>query len=1104
MSLTRGQLPVRLTPLVGRESELDDIVQALRRNRLITLIGPGGTGKTRLALAVARTAEASFADGACWVALAQTDDPGIVGQAVATQLGVPDTPGQDPIEAIAKHVADHPVLIVLDNCEHLAEAAAGLAEYVLASCPALVMLATSREALGVEGELSWQVPPLSLPVVTSAPTASALASYDAVKLFEQRAQLVRPSFRITDENAAAVLTICQRLDGLPLAIELAAARMRILSATQLAERMDDIFAVLVGGARSAPPRHQALRATLDWSYDLLDADERATFRRLATFFGGFTLPAAERTAASGDIRPDAMLELLTRLADKSLLRVEHARGENRYFLLATIRDYARERLAEAGESDQARQAHLKYFIELVEDATTRIEQVEAAAGRLELELDRLDAELPNLRRAFEFAQECGDPIASLRLAGPLDRYAYLRGRYHEVRQWMDAAVTSSPDAPPGLRAKALLGGGRLALLQCDYAPAVRRLEAALRLYRELGDARGIASSLQVLGSVAREQGRYTRAVELHAESLAIAEAAGDRWAVASAHGYLAFASWLQRDFGRAAEEASTALMKFRDLGDVEGAAWSLISLGTVARYQGDAERAAVLLTESLALSEGIGFREGIAWSVEQLGLLAAVDGDPAAIAMLRRSLELHSELRDRWRMSSVFEDLAAIALAQGDAPQAARLLGAAEALRETIGTVIAPCERLQHNQTTKAVRTALGDEAFDAALRQGQLASMDELTADLPSADPPKPPPAPSSADSDQARSDQTRPDQNAGSPDASAPGGPAPEAQARDAQDAQDAQAQDAQAQDAQAQDAQARDAQAQDELATGALDPDALAPDAPDQAAASPTRSAKQKAAARPRVGPVGAANGSAGMLRIRTLGGAAVEIGDTALTAADWSYAKPRELMFLLASSPPMTKDQIASALWPDLARQQLGNALHTALRELRRAIGDAGWVRYADGHYRFDRSRPHECDVTVFEDALVAARRARLAEAALPELQRAIAVYGGDFLDGMATGEWALVRRDELRRAFESALLATGRLQVAAGRHQAAAASFRKAVAHEPLNESAHRELMTCWARLGETARAVRHYEELAGVLREQVGVAPAAETEALYRRLLTAK
>jgi two-component SAPR family response regulator len=239
------------------------------------------------------------------------------------------------------------------------------------------------------------------------------------------------------------------------------------------------------------------------------------------------------------------------------------------------------------------------------------------------------------------------------------------------------------------------------------------------------------------------------------------------------------------------------------------------------------------------------------------------------------------------------------------------------------------------------------------------------------------------------------------------------------------------------------------------------------------------------------------------VRALGGAVVEFGDTALTAADWGYAKPRELMFLLVSSPPMTKDQIAAALWPDLSRQQLGNALHTALRELRRALGDPGWVVYSAGHYRFDRSRPHECDVTAFEDGLLAARRARPAEAALPELQKAVAVYGGDFLEGMSAGEWALVRRDELRRAFESALLATGRLQAAAGRHQAAVSAFRRAVAHEPLNETAHRELMSSWARLGETARAIRHYEELTELLREQVGVPPAAETTALYRKLMTA-
>ena len=1051
MPLTTAQLPVRLTPLVGRDSELDEIVQAVARTRLVTLTGPGGTGKTRLALAAARATLAGFPAGVCWVELAQTEDPGLVGHAVARRLGVPDTPGQEAAEAAAEYIADHQLLVVLDNCEHLAGAAAALTENLLASCPALTILATSREPLGVDGELSWRVPPLSLPEPGLAPSASVLAASDAVKLFEQRAQLVRPSFRVTDENAAAVAVICQRLDGLPLAIELAAARLRILSSAQLAERLDDIFAVLVGGARSAPPRHQALRATLDWSHDMLDADERAAFRRLAPFAGGFRLDAAERVVADEEIKPASVLELLTRLADKSLVRVEHARGDSRYHLLATIRDYARDRLAEAGETGWVRRAHLGYFTELAEAAAARIQGGEADGAGLEPELDRLDAELPNLGKAFEFAQEAPDPVAALRIAGALDRYAYLRGRYHEARQWMDAAVTAYPDAPAELRAKALLGSGRLALLQCDYAPAVRRLEAALRLYRELEDPRGIAGSLQVLGSVAREQGRYARATELHAESLAVAEAAGDRWAAASAHGYLAFVSWLQRDFGPGAEEASTALARFRELGDVEGIAWSLISLGTIARYQGEAERAATLLGESRTLAEGIGFREGIAWCCEQLGLLAAVDGDPEAITLLRRSLELHSELRDRWRMSSVLEDLAAITLALGRPGPAARLLGAAEAVRDAIGTVIAPCERPQHLQTAAAARAALGEETFAAAGQEGRSATLGELIADLPSAQEARAPEAPQEA----------RPEapQEARAPEApQEAGGLEGSQQAPQLQDGPVA--------------------------AQAAMAP---APRARAAAAGTPRRAARDRAVGGP--------------LRVRALGSATVELGETALTAADWGYAKPRELMFLLVSSPPMTKDQIAAALWPDLSRQQLGNALHTALRELRRALGDPGWVVYANGHYRFDRTRPHECDVTEFEDALLAARRARPAEAALPHLQRAIGAYGGDFLDGMTAGEWALVRRDELRRAFESALLATGRLQTAAGRHQAAAAVFRRAVAHEPLNETAHRELMNSWARLGETARAVRHYEELTELLREQVGVPPAPETTALYQRLM---
>jgi len=1018
-SLVTRRIPVRLTPLVGRERELRDVVDMLSRNRLLTLTGPGGTGKTRLALAVAPAVSACYPDGVCWVELAPLDDPGIVAQVIAHQLGVPDSPGQDPAMAIAEHVGSRSILIVLDNCEHLVSAVADLAELLLGSCPALSVLATSREVLGVDGERSWPVPPLSLPEAGTLATAASLADSGAARFFEHRAQLVFPSFRLGDDNAAAIAAVCRRLDGLPLAIELAAAQMRMLSVEQLAEHLGKIFTVLVGGARTAPRRHQTLRATLDWSHDLLDSDERAVFRRLAVFSDGFMLPAAEQVTAGDGIAAERMLGLLTRLADKSLLRVEIGRSGARYYLLSTVRAYALERLAEAGEEEAAQRAHLWWVVGLVEQVTPQVEGGSEDALGLERQLDRLDAEMPNLRVALEFARGCCELNVTLRIVGPLGRFAYLRGHYQEIRQWMDAAVVAGTDAPAVLRAKTLLGSGHLALLQCDYLPAVRRLEAALRLYRELSDTQGEASSLQVLGSVAREQGRYARAIQLHEESLALAEAAGDRWAVASAHSYLGFVCWLQGEFERATGECTVALHIFRELGDVEGIAWSLLSLGTVARQRGAGEQAAALLRESRSLAEQIGFREGIAWSLEQLGLLAADRGDPAAAAMLRTSLEIHHDLRDRWRTCSVLEDLAAIALAQDRAQQAARLLAAAEAMRVTIGTVIAPCDNAQHDATTAGTRAALGDEAFTAAWQQGLRARIEDLQTDLASPG--------AAASSVAARQPAARPDMPAG--------------------------------------------------LRVSRRNPSANANEQDAEATAATN-----------------------GMLRIRTLGAATVLRGDTIVTAADWGYAKPRELLFLFVASPPMTRDQLGAALWPDLSHQQLGNALHTALRDLRRALGDPGWIVYSDGRYRFNAVREHECDLETFEQALAAARGARPAATALPHLQRAIAAYGGEFLAGMIAGEWAEARRDELAHRYESALLAVGRLHVATGRYQPAATAFRKAIAHEPLNETAHRELMNCWAHLGETARAVRHYEELVELLQEQVGVPPAAETTALYHRL----
>jgi predicted ATPase/DNA-binding SARP family transcriptional activator len=1067
--LTTGRLPVRLTPLVGRERELAAMTRALAGSRLLTLTGPGGTGKTRLALAAA----AGLAAGAdvAWVELAPVETPRLIASTVAARLGVPETPGTEPDAAITAHLAARrdaaPVLIVLDNCEHLAGEIAALTEYLLAECPELSVLATSREALGVEGERAWPVPPLD--------------RLHAVELFADRARLVAPSFGITDANRDAVADVCRKLDWLPLPIELAAARMRILSVRQLTERLDDVFGVLTGGARSAPARHQALRATLDWSHDLLAPAEAAAFRRLATFSGGCSLPAAERVVAFGDIAPGDVLDLLTRLADKSLLRAEH----ERYHMLATIREYAAAKLAAAGELDQARRAHLAYYTEFAEQAGGRVEQ--AAAAELEAELDGLDLERANLRAATEYARESGDATAGLRIAGQLGRYAYLRGHYQEVRELMDQAVAAGPAAPPRLRAKALYGSGRLAHLQCDYAPAVRRLDAALLIYRAIGDSAGIASCLQALGSVAREQGRYVRSAQLHAEGLELAKAAGDERAEASARSYLGFVSWLQGDFDTAVVECSRGLALFRGLRDVEGTAWSLISLGVVARCRGDLDRASTLLTESLELSSAIGFREGVAWCEEQHGLVALARGDyAAAAARLRSSYATHRHLRDRWRMSSVLEDLAAVAVAArghggddvGDdgadpgAELAARLLGAAHAMRDAIGTALSPCERPQHDQTAGAARRSLGDTGYEAAWRAGaETPELDEPPSEIrhtaaPAAPSTAAPPAPSAAASPAAPI--------AVSPDAEA----APEPPVASALTG-----------------ATPIFAPAPPSAATQA----ATGPAAPETTAAQMPAPADKAPKLRVPRQPT-AAERAALPLRVRALGTATVELGGVALAAADWGYAKPRELLFLIATSPALTREQLGAALWPELSRQQLGNALHTALRELRRALGDNDWVVYAGGKYALNRDRDYDCDVDTFESALAAASQARPASAALPELQRAVATYGGEFMAGVSAGEWALARRDELSRRFESALLAVGRLHAAAGRHQAAATAFRRAVEHEPLNESAHRELMTCWAMLGENARAVRHYTNLVRLLAEQVGVAPAPETTALAERL----
>jgi DNA-binding SARP family transcriptional activator len=775
-----------------------------------------------------------------------------------------------------------------------------------------------------------------------------------------------------------------------------------------------VFKLLVGGRQGAPARHQTLRAALDWSYEMLQPAEQAALRRLSAFAGPFGLAAAGQVATLGGAEPADVLDLLTRLVDRSLLLVDYTAAEARYRMLGTVRRYGLERLAEAGERPATDEALLAAYLDLAERTEEELTGPDQAGAG-----ERLQAEVHNLRSVLQTARDNEDITAALRLAGALSRFWYMRGHYREGREWLDWALAAPGDAPAPVRAKALVGSGTLAHLQCEYPAAVRRLEGALRIYRELGDRRGIAGVLQALGCVAREQSRYARARELHAESLGEFEAIGDRWGVASAHGYLGFVAWLEADFTTATAECAQALAAFTELGDVEGIAGELLSLGVVALNQGEYPAAARQLERSRALSAEVGFREGVAWALHELGLLALRRGEPGAEPLLGQALKIHRDLGDRWRLATVLDDLAAAALAARPSRpgQAARLLGAAQQVRDAIGTTVAPCERADRASTEAGARAALGDAAFAELTSAGAAATLDSVVAGSGSR-----PPA------------EESPQAGAGSP------------------------------------------------AATHHLSERNLPPTpAPPEPAGS------------------GAGPEAGASLRLRLLGEFSVHLAGRPLTTADWGYAKPRELLYLFASSSPLTREQIGLALWPELAESQLRNALHSALRQLRRTLGDAGWVGFTDGRYALDASRPFDCDLHEFEHALAQARGAR-PPAALGYLRRAIAAYGGDFLADSTPGEWAVARRAGLRRAYERALDAAGRLLLADGRVREAADVYQRAIAHEPLDEAAHRALMECWATSGQTARALRHYAELTDLLRAQLGSTPAAQTTALYERL----
>ena len=720
-------MPLQLTSFVGRERELEEIGSLLAGSRLLTLTGPGGCGKTRLALAARDRVAENFEDGVRWAWLAPVSDSGLVPDTIARAVGVHETPGLPPAEAVAEGVGEQELLLVLDNCEHVVEACAGLADALLRSCPGVKILCTSREALDIAGETVWPVPPLSRPDAGRADDHEDLSQYEAVGLFVERAVSAAPGFLLTGENAATVARICERLDGMPLAIELAAARVRMLSVGQISHRLDDALALLTGGSRTAPSRHKTLRGALDWSHGLLPEAERALFRRLSVFVGGFGLGTAESVCGGDGLGGDDVLGLLSRLVDKSLVVVSDRGEEARYRLLATVRQYAAEKLLASGEERGVGRRHAAYFLGLAGDAEAALRE----PGQ-ERWLDRLEMEIGNLRAAVRRSVETGEPKdveVGLKLAGSLWRFCYLRGYYGQGRAWLETALASGTSAPSEVRARALTGAGVLALLQCEYARAEGRLREALALCRKLGDGPGEASVLQVLGSVARERGLYGRSEEYHEESLALCRRLGDEYEAARSLNYLAFVAWLQEKYARTGELSGSSLATFRRLGDAEGVTWALINLGSAALYGGETRRAEALLEEALSTARRAGYREGVAWSLNQLGTAAGRYGDHGgAERLLRESLKIHRKLGDRWRIASVIENLAGTARARDLPERAARLFGASEALRGRLCAPIPPAELADRDDGLRAVGADLDEGRFERALAAGRAMGLEEAT----------------------------------------------------------------------------------------------------------------------------------------------------------------------------------------------------------------------------------------------------------------------------------------------------------------------------------------------------------------------------------------
>jgi len=769
-------LPIQLTSFVGRDREVAEMARLVSSTRLVTVTGVGGGGKTRLALQVAAEVLEGFPDGVWLVELSALGNPTLIAQATASVLGVREQPNRQLVDTLVDDLRPKRILLLLDTCEHLLPDSAQFAYALLRQCPELRILATSREALGVAGETLYQLSPLAVPALHDLPSIEDLMRFDAVGLFVERTVARVPGFTLTKPTGQAVVQACQRLDGIPLAIELAAARTNVMTVQQIAARLDDRFQLLTGGSRTALPRHQTLRGAIDWSYGLLSDAERVVLRRVAVFAGGFDLDAAEAVCSGQGVTQGDVLDTVSSLVEKSLVIAEPHRGEMRYRLLDTVQQYAEGKLLESGESATVWDRHLAFYVEFAERAELMLQ------GRGQKTwVERLESERDNLRAAFRRSDSEGRTDVGLRLAAALVRFWIIRGYWgrqshdlpsalSEGRGWLEKMLADDRGASERYRIKALNGAGFLAWRQGDFAQAAAWSEESEKLSRRQGDDQGFAEALLNLGLVARSQDDYAGAEALHEKSLVLFRKVEHRADVAWSLTLLGIALWYRGNYSRAAAlfEESLALSRLHE--HKGGMAQALHGLGRVAASLGDDPQATRLLTDGLALFQELGDQEGIASSKHMLGRVAAHRGDYAtakalldeslavfrqlqslarpatllntlghlaaqtgaydeAMALLKESLNMRKQRGttwDKWGLAECLERLAIVATAQGKLDRAVRLWGSADALRVAMGAPLPPVYQPERDSNLEHARATLGKAAVEKSWDHGGAMTLEQ------------------------------------------------------------------------------------------------------------------------------------------------------------------------------------------------------------------------------------------------------------------------------------------------------------------------------------------------------------------------------------------